>query len=58
MKYLMKEKGTTRGRKREGICEKSEHLGVKAARNKHSFIESSLKTTNKIMWDTLGKYLH
>ena len=56
MKFLTKEKGTARGKNREGKTVKEVSIGVKAARNKHGFITSSLKITKPLTWSRISKY--
>ena len=52
----MKEKGTARGKNREGKTLKEVSVGIKAARNKHGFITSSLKITKPLTWNMLSRY--
>ena len=56
MQNMMNQKQTKRSKKREGVSSKEVTLGVKVARSHHGFIESSIKESNKSLWNGLCKY--
>lgn len=56
MKLLMKEDGVSRGEDTKGVAKKEVAIGLKPKRNGHGYVNSSIKRTNPIVWNTVCKY--